>query len=173
VLADGAVGLREWRADDLPLVEEAAGDPGLLVGTTLPRPFTPGEGAAFIERQWSRQTTGEGWSLAITFEGKPVGCGTLMLRRPAIADLGYWLVERARGQGIGVRAVGLLVDWALRRPGIEAVEAFVAEDNAASRRLLERLGFTLTGSRRHRVNDVNAKLLVYRLAPERVDRRAP
>jgi hypothetical protein len=98
-LTDGAVRLRPWLAADLPLVEEAASDPVLRVGTTLPRRFTPAEGAAYIERQWSRQTRGEGWSLAITFDGRTVGCATLMLRRPAIADLGYWLVDRARGGG--------------------------------------------------------------------------
>ena len=83
---------------------------------------------------------------------------------PRIADLGYWLVERARGKGIGVSAVRLLVEWGLRRPGIDALEAFVAEDNAASRRLLERLGFTAAGRRAHRVNELDAELLVYRLS---------
>lgn len=36
------------------------------------------------------------------------------------------------------------------------------DGNAASRRLLESLGFALVGRRRHRVNDLDEDLLVYR-----------
>jgi RimJ/RimL family protein N-acetyltransferase len=85
-----------------------------------------------------------------------------MLRRPGVGDLGYWLVERARGSGIGTKAVSLLVEWALGPPQLRAVEAFVADDNIPSRRLLERIGFRETGTRRHRVNDFVADLRVYR-----------
>jgi RimJ/RimL family protein N-acetyltransferase len=117
-LTDGAVSVRPWAADDLALVEEASGDADLLAGTTLPRSFTPTEGLAFIERQWGRRTSGEGVSFAIASDGAAVGRATLMLRRPGVADLGYWLVRRARGRGVGRSAVALVVDWGLSRPEI-------------------------------------------------------
>jgi RimJ/RimL family protein N-acetyltransferase len=161
-LTHGAISVRPWTVDDLALVEEASNDADLLSGTTLPRTFSASEGLAFIERQWGRRTNGEGVSLAVAIDGGAVGCTTLMLRRPGVADLGYWLVRRARGRGIGGSAVGLVVDWGLGRPEIDAIEAFVHDDNTASRRLLEGLGFTLAGRRRHQVNDVDAELLVYR-----------
>jgi RimJ/RimL family protein N-acetyltransferase len=161
-LAAGAVALRPWAADDLPLVEEAAGDPALLVGTTLPKRYTPAEGAAFIERQRSRQTSGEGLALAITLDGEAVGCATLMVRTAAVADLGYWLVRRARGVGVGGKAVRLLVEWALGEPEITGIEVFVSDDNVASQKLLERLGFVNVGRRRHRINDLDEELRVYR-----------
>lgn len=161
-LADGRVALRAWLPTDLPLVAEAAADPALLRGTTLPSPYTPSAGTAFVERQLRRQEHGEGLSLAITAGGEPVGCATLMLRRPGVADLGYWLVARARGAGVGAAAVAPLVEWVLAQQGIAAVEAFVADDNVASRRLLERCGFALAGRRRHRVHDLDEELLVYR-----------
>jgi RimJ/RimL family protein N-acetyltransferase len=161
-LTDGAVSVRPWATDDLALVEEASSDVDLLAGTTLPRSFTQAEGLAFIERQWGRRTSGDGVSFAIASAGAAVGCATLMLRRPGIADLGYWLVRRARGRGVGRTAVALVVDWALSRPEIDAVEAFVDDGNIASRRLLEGIGFTRVARRRHNVNDVDAELLVYR-----------
>lgn len=161
-LSHGAVSLRPWEARDVPLVEEASADPRLLPGTTLPGAYTREEGAAFVERQRRRQAGGEGLSLAITLDGEPVGCATLMLRRPPAADLGYWLVERARGAGVGGTAVRLLVDWALGRPEIEAIEAYVAEGNAPSQKLLERLGFENVGRRRHHVNELDEELLLYR-----------
>ncbi|HEX3807769.1 MAG TPA: GNAT family N-acetyltransferase [Gaiellaceae bacterium] len=161
-LADGDVALRRWEIADIALVEEASGDVELLPGTTLPREYTASAGIAFVERQWSRQTSDEGLSLAITVDGAAVGCATLMIRRPRVADLGYWLVERARGRGIARRSVAQLVEWALRQPEVDAVEAFVADDNQPSRRLLEAIHFSEAGRSHHRVNDLELDLLVYR-----------
>lgn len=161
-LRDGRVVLRRWLLEDVTLVEEAARDPLLLPGTTLPRDATPAAARAFVERQWSRNASGEGISLAIAVDGVAVGCVTLTTRRPPIADLGYWLVGRARGAGTGGRAIALVVPWALAQAGIEAVEAFVADRNIASRRLLDRAGFQAAGRRRHRVGELDEELLVYR-----------
>jgi RimJ/RimL family protein N-acetyltransferase len=161
-LVEDRVELRPWLASDLRLVEEAVQDAALLPGTTLPRTYSDAEGLAFIERQQRRQETGEGISLCITFEGHAVGCATLIGRRPRVADLGYWLVDRARGAGIGTLAVKLLVEWALGLHSLDAVEAFVAEDNVPSRRLLEGLGFRDMGVRTHRVNDFEGVLRAYR-----------
>ena len=163
-LADELVVLRRWEVHDLALVEEAAADPDLVSGTTLPDPYSPEEGLAFVERQWRRHARGEGLSLAIEEQqsGLAVGCTTLMLRLPGMADLGYWLIHAARGRGLGPSAVGLLVPWALGQNGIEAVDAFVHPDNTTSRRLLERAGFTNVGSERHAVGRMDENMLVYR-----------
>src|SRR3954451_2976687 len=110
-LADGRVLLRPWTETDLGLVEEAARDVHLLAGTTLSGEYTHAEGLAFIERQRSRQQTGEGISLCVTADGEPVGCATLMYRRQRVAALGYWLVRTARGKGVGTLAVKLLSEW--------------------------------------------------------------
>ena len=91
-----------------------------------------------------------------------MGCATLMLRRKQVADLGYWLVQGARGRGIGGATVALLVPWALRELDIEAVEAFVHRDNEASRRVLTKCDFTAAGSARHTVGRIDDELLVYR-----------
>jgi ribosomal-protein-alanine N-acetyltransferase len=158
------VALRRWERADLPLVQCSAEDHELVVGTTLPDPFTPDAGLAFIERQWSRAENEEGLSLAIqdARSGEAVGCVTLMLRRNQVADLGYWLVRPARGRGIGSATVALLVPWALRELDVEAVEAFVHPDNEASRRVLTKCDFTAQGSARHAVARIDDELLVYR-----------
>src|SRR5580693_3746834 len=56
--------LRPFQLSDLPLVEEAARDPYIPLITTVPAAYTPGEGRAFIERQWSRAADGTGYSFA-------------------------------------------------------------------------------------------------------------
>lgn len=60
-------------------------------------------------------------------------------------EIGYALVRRARGSGLAAEAVALLADWALSQPGVRALTARVAPGNAASVRLLDRLGFVADG----------------------------
>ena len=62
-------------------------------------------------------------------------------------EVGYALVPAARGAGLATESVGLLTRWALAQPGVTAVSARVRPANAASVRLLERLGFAADGER--------------------------
>ena len=140
--------MRPWTYADLPCVEWATHDAGLIDGTTLPPAYTPEEGRAWIERQWSRQRDGEGLSLAVVDSptDQAVGAAVLLLRpQLGSAGVGYWLLEYARGAGRASRAVDLLTRWALTHGGLARVEALVEPDNAPSQRLLERVGFHYEG----------------------------
>jgi RimJ/RimL family protein N-acetyltransferase len=91
---------------------------------------------------------GEGLSLAIAdaSSGEALGMVALMFRRqPGTVDIGYWLIERARGYGLGSRAVALLARWALTDAHLARVEALVLPDNIASQRVLEKVGFRREG----------------------------
>ena len=60
-------------------------------------------------------------------------------------EIGYALVPRARGSGLAAESVALLAEWALSQPGVRALSARVSPGNAASLRLLARLGFSADG----------------------------
>jgi RimJ/RimL family protein N-acetyltransferase len=60
-------------------------------------------------------------------------------------EIGYALVPAARGVGLASEAVGLLIAWARGQPGVRVIKARVDHGNAASARLLNRLGFAYTG----------------------------
>ena len=60
-------------------------------------------------------------------------------------EIGYSLAPSARGQGIGTAAVGALVSRLTAVPGIRRITAVTGAQNIASRRLLERQGFRITG----------------------------
>ena len=140
--------LRRWSLDDLACIRDASADPPIPEGTTVPAEYSDDAGRAFIERQWSRLDNGEGISLAIESIplGRAVGLAVLMLRpQVGVAGLGYWVVPSARRCGYATCAVQLLSDWALAEIGLERVEAWVEPDNAASRRVLETVGFELEG----------------------------
>jgi ribosomal-protein-alanine N-acetyltransferase len=146
-LNDGIVLLRRWAETDLDCIEQATEDPDIPKGTTVAATFTPAEGLAWIERQWSRAENGTGLSQAIAdfASGEALGAGVLMTRQPGTAEIGYWLVPRVRGRGIGSRAVRLLAHWAVKEAGLARVEAFVVPDNVASQRVLEKAAFRREG----------------------------
>jgi RimJ/RimL family protein N-acetyltransferase len=60
-------------------------------------------------------------------------------------EIGYVLAPCARGQGLGTAAVAALVGCLAAVPGIRRLIAVTGAENMASRRLLERQGFHLTG----------------------------
>jgi [ribosomal protein S5]-alanine N-acetyltransferase len=128
------------------------------------------EGLAWIERQWGRVEKGEGLSLAIADarSNEALGAVVLLFRQePGTVELGYWLIERARGRRLASRAVALLAPWALTDAGLERVQAHVALDNIASQRVLESVGFQREGHlRSYLVFDARrADALVYSLLP--------
>lgn len=147
-LSDGVVRLRPWDEQDLPCIEAAAQDPGIPQGSTVPTVYSRPEGLAFIARQHTRLTSGQGVSLAITEEATDRAVGLVILQvrpQPGVAGLGYWLVPAARRRGTGSRAVALMTTWGLGAAGFARVEAWVEPGNTASRRLLEVCGFELEG----------------------------
>ena len=61
-------------------------------------------------------------------------------------EIGYALAPSARGKGIGTAAVAALIKALARVPVVQRVTAVTGAQNTASRRLLERQGFQMTGT---------------------------
>lgn len=147
-LSDGVVRLRAWEHRDIECVRLAATDERIPQGTSVPAVFSPEEGIAFIERQWGRQTDGEGLSLAIEDVGTAEAVGlivALFRPQPSVVGIGYWVVPTGRGRGYAGRAVSLLTAWLLRDTPTSRVEALVEPANGPSSRTLERCGFQAEG----------------------------
>jgi RimJ/RimL family protein N-acetyltransferase len=87
-----------------------------------------------------------GWFITLT-DGRVIGdCGTLgWTDQDGRVEIGYGLAAPYRGKGYGTEAARALADWVAARPDVTGVTASVEIGNIASRRLLERLGFLLTG----------------------------
>src|SRR5437763_7967043 len=58
-------------------------------------------------------------------------------------EIGYGLAGPSRRRGLGTRAVAALVEELRAHPDVRRIDAYVVADNLASRRVLERAGFTL------------------------------
>lgn len=113
---------------------------------------TPGAG-------WPHKDTLDGLRLAIEAGSSPGWLVTLLdgtvigecgckggVSADDAAEIGYRLAAPYRGQGYGREAVAALVDWLLGPGGLRTVVAETVADNAASRRVLERSGFTVTST---------------------------
>jgi RimJ/RimL family protein N-acetyltransferase len=66
-------------------------------------------------------------------------------REPAILELGFHLRPEHRGQGLAHEAAVATIAYAFARADVAALFAGHHPDNAASQRLLARLGFRFRG----------------------------
>lgn len=111
--------------------------------------------AAYIALWHSlRRATRAGTHLpfAVIFEGRLVGqvtAGNVVGGSFNSAYLGYWIDRRYAGRGIGTIAVALVTDHCFGAARLHRVEANVRPENAASRRLLEKLEFREEGLHRN------------------------
>lgn len=86
-----------------------------------------------------------GWFITLAADGRVIGdCGTKgWVDADGRLEIGYGLSAAYRQRGYGTEAVSALVGWLRGRPGVGMLIAEVEVGNVASRRLLERVGFTL------------------------------
>jgi RimJ/RimL family protein N-acetyltransferase len=106
---------------------------------------------------WPHQGTINGLTMALThgeapgwmvmLHGTVIGdCGTHgSADEFGVIEIGYGLAEPFRGLSYGTELVRAMTEWFLTQPGIKVVRACTLPDNAASRRVLEKNGFSLTG----------------------------
>ncbi len=107
--------LRNWTYEDLPCIEEASRDSVIPTITTVPSPFSGEAGRAFVERQWKRQASGAGLSLAIVEAETDTAIGLIALlhrQQPGVVGVGYWTVASHRRRGITRTALRALSRWA-------------------------------------------------------------
>jgi [ribosomal protein S5]-alanine N-acetyltransferase len=87
---------------------------------------------------------GQALPFAVTLDGRFVGqitLGNLVRGSLRSAWVGYWVESQAAGGGVGTAAVALAVDHAFGPVGLHRIEATVRPENAASLRVLGKLGF--------------------------------
>ncbi|MEJ8801091.1 GNAT family N-acetyltransferase [Pontibacter sp. H249] len=127
-----------------------AGDKSILTKYSLtPTPYWPDQESMdtlpkIIKRleQLPEPTGFESWMIVLRrnataigdagFKGGPNEEGTV--------DIGYSIIEQEKQRGYGLETARALTEWAFRHPQVKAVTANCFIENAASIRLLEKLG---------------------------------
>ena len=94
--------------------------------------------------------TGASWIIVCKENEEKVGDISVYNHKPEHnkAEIGFWLLPQHWNKGYAVEAVETVIEyWKVER-ALHRMEAFVEEENSASRRLLERAGFTYEGTMR-------------------------
>lgn len=145
--------IRPWRLSDAADLARAVSNPKILrnLRDGLPYPYTEEDGRAFISAMLSAEGS-DTFAFAVTAEGKAVG-SIGAFRQQNIhrrtAELGYYLAEEYWGRGVMTQAVKLLCDHVFSHSDILRIYAEPFAHNAASRRVLEKAGFTMEGILRY------------------------
>jgi len=101
----------------------------------------------FIRTSMEQVARGDGFNAAIRHQGAIAGCvgHHKVDRANRSTSLGYWVSADRQGRGLATAATRALVDHAIRGLGLNRVEIRCGTANAKSRRVPEKLGFTLEG----------------------------
>jgi len=86
---------------------------------------------------------------SVVFHGRP---------RDGIAEIGYSIEQRLRGNGLATEATRACVAWAFTQPGISAVQATTFPWHIASLGVIRNLGMQHVATREH---DTLGELLVF------------
>jgi RimJ/RimL family protein N-acetyltransferase len=151
VLTDGQVTLRAHRPTDIDGVWEQCNDPVSQRWTTVPVPYSRADAERFVTEVVPAGWAAGGWAFAVEAvdeDGRPRFCGTVELRDEGNrrAEIAYGSHPWARGRGILLRALQLLLDWGFTDQRLRAVIWWANTGNWPSRRLAWRLGFSCDGT---------------------------
>jgi ribosomal-protein-alanine N-acetyltransferase len=100
--------------------------------------------AAMLRNVRREARAGRSLPLAITYDGRLAGQVTASnVVRGAFdsASVGYWVDSAVAGRGVLPTALAMLVDHCFGPVGLHRIEANIRPENAASRRVVEKLGF--------------------------------
>lgn len=141
--------LRRFDGSETDWLLELDNDPEVMAhingGIRTPRAFVEEHSLPyFCRRDWPIAGTGF-WKLLDAASGEALGwcCLRSSASGACVAHLGYRLQRRAWGRGLATEASSALLDLGFEALGLERVLADTYEYNHASRRVLEKLGFTL------------------------------
>ena len=130
--------MRERRDEDADAVFDMERDPASVHQAAF-GPEHPDDREAFDAR-WQRVREGAGVARIIEIDGRVAG-NVFSFVADERRYVGYWIERSQHGRGIASIALAQFIRTIDERP----LWAWVAEDNIASRRVLERCGFRAVG----------------------------
>jgi RimJ/RimL family protein N-acetyltransferase len=140
--------LRPWTLDDTSVVVEAYNDPEIQ--RWMPYSFDATEAEEVVGR-WSdtwRNETGACWAIANKADNAAFGrfaFQTIDLIGGS-AEIAYWLLAHARGEGYAPLATSSISRWAFDQLGLHRLELIHSVKNIASCRVAAKAAFELEGT---------------------------
>jgi RimJ/RimL family protein N-acetyltransferase len=150
-LTTGRLELRAPGDGDLAMLRAYESDAEAMryIGEGVTHPLEHAEAtlAGFLA-EWPRVGHGR-WNVALRESGEPIGnCGFVRWREgeeDSRPELAYGYVRAAWGRGYATEAAGAALDWAWAVLPFDEIVALTHPENAASQRVLAKLGFEAAG----------------------------
>ena len=150
-LAGGDVELQPWADRDVELVVRAYSDPDIQRWHV--RTIDTEEALEWITARALRWQEEHGADWVVRWRGNPVG--RIGLRTVDLeegrAEVAYWTVPEARGNGLAAKALDVLSNWALETVGFHRLDLHHSVDNGASCRVAVKCGYQAEGTARSSV----------------------
>ncbi|MFH9432228.1 GNAT family N-acetyltransferase [Streptomyces sp. NPDC017615] len=135
--------LREWTSDDLAVMRELFDDPDVAHRTPLASPFGRADALRYLHNAGRARLSGERLHLAITTDGHQAR-GEILLNR-VTGSIGYMVGAAHRGQGLAVRALGMMTEFAHTTAALPKVILEIEPDNHPSIAVARSAGFHPSG----------------------------
>lgn len=153
-LTHGAVSLRPVRVRDWRELQQLSAENRSWLSpweASLPGPSTPVDMRTAIRMLLGQMRQGIGLPFVMEYDGAIVGqLNVAQVVRGSLSSavIGYWIAKSAAGRSITPICAALATDFLFREWGLHRVEICIRPENAASLRVVEKLGFRYEGLRR-------------------------
>jgi len=138
--------LDTWQTSDWTAFRPIATDPEVMRYITGGVPWTEDQIRSFVERQvklYSERGFCR-WKLLPKATGEMIGfCGVGFWRDAPDPEIGWWLARRYWGRGLATEAAVAALQDAFERVRLERIISVAMPENAASIRIMEKLGLKL------------------------------
>ena len=114
----------------------------------LPHPYAPQDALDWIAHAQKAREAGTEYAFVITHAEAGV-IGSVGFNRAVgeAWEIGYWVDKAVQGKGVATEAAQALLAWGEREFGVTQFVAGHFQDNPASGRVLEKLGFVRVGEK--------------------------
>jgi RimJ/RimL family protein N-acetyltransferase len=147
--------LRPWREEDIPEIFRICQDADIRRWTLVPSPYQLKDAQWFV-REFVPAGFAKGdeatYGMFVKGTGQIAGSIALMglaaPRSVRTAEVGFWAAPETRGRGYMTEAVLGLARYGFEELGVQRVFWQAYDGNEASRRVIEKAGFTVVGRQR-------------------------
>jgi [ribosomal protein S5]-alanine N-acetyltransferase len=158
--------LRELTPDDIDALHEVLSDP--IAMKHYPKPFDREMTRKWIEwnlSNYARHAFGL-WAVICKADGRLLGdCGLTIQQVDETPELeiGYHILRSRWGEGLATESAIACRDYAFDELGRSRIISWMTPDNAASRRVAEKVGMGLEKESRNRIGTAS---VVYSMTPD-------
>ena len=131
--------LRPFQPSDVGFLFDRATAPGFGRFVNLPEPYTEADAFRFVARHLER-AWGTAPAFVATLDGQPVGDVTTGMYVEGAVELGWGVHPASWGRGFATEAARAVMRWLFDGRGVDRVFARCNAENAASWRVMEKLG---------------------------------